>query len=136
MIPPSGQKVYGLDFGYNNPTALIEVTLSDNVFYWREMLYQSKLTNADLIEKFKLFPELQNHLIVADSAEPQRIEEIKRAGFRIESANKAVKDGIDFVKSKPLKIEVGSINLLREIKRYSWKRDKSGTVLDEVVKFN
>ncbi len=128
-MPDSGQRVYGLDFGYNNPTALIEVILYDNTLYWREMLYESKLTNSDLIERLKGFPELNGQTIVADSAEPNRIEEISRAGFKITGANKAVKDGIDFVKSHSLRIE-GS-NLLREIKRYSWKTDKDGKVLDD-----
>lgn len=131
-----GERTYGLDFGYNNPTALTETILYDNTLYWREMLYQTKLTNADLIEKLKTFPELKNAQIVADSAEPARIEEIGRAGFKIEAAYKDREDTIDFVKSKPLRIHEGSENLLREIKRYSWKTDKNGLVLDEVVKFD
>ncbi len=133
---PEGEMVYGLDFGYNNPTALCKVTMLDNTLYWREMLYESKLTNADLIERLKTFPELKGRLIIADAAEPQRIEEISRAGFRIQPAFKLVKDTVDFVKSKPLRILETSGNLLREIKRYSWKTDKSGTLTDEVVKFD
>lgn len=138
-IPIFGDRYYGLDFGYNNPTALVEVTFYDNTLYFRELLYQSKLTNADLIEKLKTFPELDGGTIIADSAEPQRIEEITRAGFYIEPADKAkdsVKKGIDFIKSKPLRIHSDSTNILREIKRYSWKRDKDGNVLDDVVKFD
>lgn len=131
-----GQRVYGLDFGYNNPTALTEVIFDDNVLYWRELLYQSKLTNADLIEKLRDYPEVKGRLIIADAAEPQRIEEIKRAGFKIEPAFKLVKDTIDFVKSKPLRIYAESVNLMREIKRYSWKTDKDGNLTDEVVKFD
>jgi phage terminase large subunit len=137
LAPASGQKVYGLDFGYNNPTALIEVNLYDNVLYWRELLYQSKLTNSDLIEKLKTFPELNGRTIVADCAEPNRIEEISRAGFKIEPANKAVKDGIDFVKSHPLRIDPSGENLTREVKRYAWKIDKvSQKPTDEPVKFD
>lgn len=131
-----GQTVYGLDFGYNNPSALCEVTYYDNTLYWREILYQSKLTNADLINRLKSIPELRGQLIIADAAEPQRIEEIRRAGFKIQPAFKVVKDTVDFVKSKPLRIHSESGNLLREIKRYSWKTDKNGLLLDEVVKFD
>lgn len=136
QFPEGGQTVYGLDFGYNNPTALMEVKLYDNVLYWREMLYESKLTNNDLIEKLKGFPELRGRTIIADSAEPNRIEEISRAGFKIEGANKAVKDGIDFVKSHPLRIDANSPNLMREIKRYTWKKDKAENITDEPVKFD
>lgn len=129
-----GQKVYGLDFGYNHPTALVEVTYLDNTLYWREILCESKLTTSDLIEKLKLYPR---HKIIADAAEPKTIEEIKRAGFKIEPADKkSVSNTIDFIKSKPLKIHEASQNLLRQIKRYSWKTDKAGDLTDEVVKFD
>ena len=131
-----GETVYGLDFGFNNPSALVEVTFHDNTLYWRELLYKSGLTNADLINRLKAIPEPRGKQIIADSAEPQRIEEIKRAGFRIAPAFKIVKDTVDFVKSKPLRVHAESANILREIKRYSWKTDKEGRLLDEVVKFD
>jgi phage terminase large subunit len=131
-----GQTVYGLDFGFNNPSALTEVTFYDNTLHWREMLYQSKLTNSDLITALKAIPEIKGRLIIADAAEPQRIEEIRRAGFKIQSAYKVIKDTVDFVKSKPLRIHSESVNLLREVKRLSWKTDKNGALLDEIVKFD
>lgn len=133
---PGGECVYGLDFGYNHPTALTEVTFADNCLYWREMLYQTKLTTFDLIERLKTFPELKNRRIIADAAEPKTIEEIRRAGFRIEPAYKIIKDTVNFIKSKPLFIDADSPNLLREIKRYSWRTDKHGNVTDEVIKFD
>ena len=127
--------MYGLDFGYNKPTALVEVTLYDNVLYWKELLYESKLTNSDLIAKLKTFRF--EGPIIADCAEPNRIEEISREGFNIQPANKAVKDGIDFVKSHPLRIDTSGTNLTREIKRYAWKLDKvSQKPTDEPVKFD
>lgn len=131
-----GQTVYGLDFGYNNATALVEVTYYDNILYWREILYASKWTNSDLIAQLKLVPELRGKKIIADPAEKQRIVEIKQAGFTVQEAFKSVKETIDFVKSKPLRIHAESGNLQREIKKYSWKLDKNGVLLDEVVKFD
>jgi len=133
-----GEAVYGLDFGYNNPTALVETRLYDNALYWREMLYQTKLTTADLVEKLKLFPELKARKIIADSAEPKTIKEIALAGFRIEGAEKgpdSIITTINFVKSKPLYILDSGVNIIREIKRYSFKTDKQGKVTDEVVPF-
>lgn len=132
-----GETVFGLDFGYRVPTAIVEVTHYDGTLHWREMLYKPNLTNADLIGELKRIPELRGRTIIADAAEPQRIEEIKRAGFRIEPAFKVHKNTIDFVKSKPLRIHQESVNLLREIKRYSNKVDKQGNIVDgEVVKFD
>lgn len=132
-----GEAVYGLDFGYNNPTALLEVRLYDNTLYWREMMYQTKLTTTELIEKLKTFPELNaGAQIVGDAAEPKTIQEISLAGFRIQAAYKDVEKTIDAIKSKPLRIHDAGANLTREVKRYSWKTDKAGKVLDEVVKFD
>jgi len=83
-----GERVYGLDFGYNNPTALIEVINYDDCLYGRELIYESRLTTSDLIEKLKLFPELKGRPIYADSAEPKTIEKIRRAGYNAKPADK------------------------------------------------
>lgn len=132
-----GQRVFGLDFGYNNPSALVEVIYYDNMLYWKERLYESKLTNNDLIAKLKLESDVVNGTTIADCAEPQRIEEMNRAKLKAEPAFKAVKDTIDFVKSRPLRIHEDSVNLLREIKRYSWKKDsKTEKLTDDPVKFD
>lgn len=133
-----GEKVYPLDFGYNNPSALLEVTELDTELYWREMLYKTRLTTEDLIDLLKTFDELKTGILIADSAEPKTIEAIRRAGFRIEAAYKDVKQTIDFVKSRKLHIHADSVNLVREIKRYSWKKDRKTEQLldDEVVKFD
>jgi phage terminase large subunit len=58
--------------------------------------------------------------IYCDTAEPNRIEELKRAGVKALPANKDVKLGIDFLKSRKLFIHSGSVNLLKEIKSYKY----------------
>lgn len=132
-----GDKILGLDFGYNNPSALVEVTLWDNTLYWRELLYEAKLTNSQLIEKLRFIPEALKYPIFADCAEPDRIMEIQQAGFNCQPAYKMHKTTIDYVQSKPLRILESSGNGLREIKKYSWKTDKDGNIIDgEVVDFD
>jgi phage terminase large subunit len=115
----SGQTVFGLYFGYNNPTALIRVTENDKNLYWKEEIYQSHLTNSDLIPMIKQIVKPQE-TVYCDTAEPNRIEELKRAGIRAMPANKDVKLGIDFVKSRKLYINSQSANLLKEIKSYKY----------------
>jgi phage terminase large subunit len=133
---PNGNRIYGLDLGYNNPAALIEITEVDNALYWRELLYERKLTNDDLIARLRGLPEIGQTEIIADSAEPKTIEDLSRAGFFVTPAYKIVQDTIDFIKSRPLYIDQNSTNLLREIKRYSWKTDRDGKLTDDVVKFD
>lgn len=124
---------YGLDFGFTNPTALLKVVLAGKKLYWDECLYQSKLTNADLIERLTHEKRAD---IYADSAEPQRIEEIYRAGWNIYPANKDVKMGLDVCKRQTIYITKRSVNLIKEIRGYSNKKDKKGLLLEEPVKFN
>jgi len=116
----NGNAVYGLDFGYNNPTSLVKVTDNDQDLYWSEEIYQSQLTTPDLIGMLKQIVK-SGDPIYCDSAEPDRIEELRRAGFKALPANKNVKDGIDFIKSRKLYIHSGSANILKEIKSYKYK---------------
>lgn len=127
--------IYGLDFGYNNPNALIEVGIKDNEYYLSERLYETHMTNQDLIGKMKEIIQPRNNTIIADSAEPARIDEIKRAGFDIHPADKSVKDGTDFIKSQKLHINKNNTNLISELRGYKYKEDKDGNVLEDPVKF-
>jgi len=131
--------IYGLDFGFNAPTSLVRINNSDDQFYIEELLYQSKLTNTDLIKKLgNLIPEehKNNCYIYADTAEPARIEEIYQAGYNIHPSEKNVRDGIDYVKSKKLTIHTDSYNMIKEIEGYSWKTDKEGRSLEEPLKID
>ena len=135
-IPENYDEVIcGLDFGYVNPTALIEVRIRENEAWAQELIYQSHLTNGDLIELLKSIIG-KNIPIYADTAEPQRIEEIYQAGFNIYPANKDVRFGIDKVKQYKIHILNNSVNLIKEIRSYKWKEDKEGRILEEPVKFN
>ena len=129
------ETIYGSDFGYNNPNALIEIGIKDNEYYLTERLYETHMTNQDLIGKLKEIIQPRNSTIIADSAEPARIEEIKKAGFDIHPADKSVKDGIDFVKSHKLHVNKDSTNLINELRGYKYKEDKDGNVLEDPVKF-
>jgi len=95
------------------------------------------VTNTELIEVLKQLVSPYDP-IYCDAAEPARIEEIKRAGFKAIAANKDVKAGIDFIKSRKLFIHQGSVNLLKEIKSYKFKvnKNKVGNTPEEPLKLN
>ncbi len=128
------ERIYGLDFGFNNPTALIEVRIKDKDIYVEEKLYQSHITNSQLIEKLSDYVNQEDY-IYPDQAEPQRIEEISQAGYNVKPSDKDVKKGIDTLRSRKIFITKSSINLLKEIKTYSWKQ-KDDKSLDEPIKDN
>lgn len=126
--------IYGLDFGFNNPSALIEIGIKDKECYLCELLYETHLTNSELISRLKELID-KRYTIYADNAEPARIEEIKQAGFKIRPANKSVKDGIDHVKSQIIHIDKNSTNLINEFHGYKYREDRDSNVLEEPVKF-
>ncbi len=135
-MPDDGESVYGLDFGFNVPTALVKVTFKENAAYAKEILYETKLTTADLIERLNNLGIDKYDEIYCDAAEPKTIEELARHGFNAKPANKDVTEGIRAVKGTPLFIQQDSVNLLKELKNYRWKTDRNGNKLDAPVKFN
>ena len=136
---PEGEKIFGLDFGFVNPTALVQLNVDGFEVGVQQKIYRTGLTNQDLIRELHSImtkEEKEQCPIYADSAEPQRIEELNREGFWVIPANKSVKDGIDYVKRCRMRITNDSDNIIKEIRGYSHKTDKNGRVLEEPVKFN
>jgi phage terminase large subunit len=131
---PGGDTIYGLDFGFNDPMALVEVAIRPEAFYVRELLYESGRTVPELVQ---LLPGLGvgfTDLIYADSASPGNIQIIYngRGGARFRGVKPSQKGadsivaGINLLKSRPLRILSDSRNLLYELDRYSWEIDKDG----------
>ena len=133
---PEGETVYGLDFGFNNPSSLVKVVFNDAVAYVQELLYDTKLTTNDLVEKILALGLEKYDEIYCDAAEPKTIEELVRNGLNAKPANKDVTEGIRTIKGTPLVIHQDSVNLLKELKNYRWKTDRNGMKLDQPVKFS
>ena len=127
------ETIYGLDFGYNHPTALIKAEFIESKVYVSEVLYESKLTVSDLINRMKELGIGFMNEIVCDTARPEIIEDLRRSGYNAREAIKAVKAGIDSVKSSELFIHKESLNLVKEMSSYKWKTNGDIT-LDEPVK--
>lgn len=130
--------IYGVDFGFNNQSAILEIGYKDGVPYERELLYKTKLTNRDLINEMNSLEIDKNCYMFGDAAEPARIQEISEEGFNIWPCKKgqgSVGKGIDSVKSEKCFLFSASVNLIKEKENYKYKEDKDGNVFDEPVKF-
>ena len=124
--------VYGLDFGYNHPTALIRVYWHENDIYIEPVIYESYLTTTDLIERFKSL-EIEPHKdILADYSRPEIIAEMQIAGYNVNNANKEVKNGINNVKTFKVYCEENE-QIKKEYDNYKWKKVKD-SITDEPVK--
>lgn len=123
---------YGLDFGYNNPTAMVGIKEMETGVAIGELLYNRGMTQEDL-ERWMIVNIQKGSQIFADAAEPARIEALKRIGYRVVPADKRVTDGLLYCKSKRLILH--GANLIKEIEKYSWET-KSGVVYDTPVKID
>lgn len=133
ILEPVNDIVYGLDFGYNHPTVLIKVHITDGGYYCEEIIYKSFLTSNDIVKLFAECNVDKNKYIYADYARPEIIQDLRRAGYNMKEANKEVKAGIDSVKKNPIYIYKNSLNTLKEYKMYNWKTNKD-IVLEEPIK--
>ena len=121
----------GLDFGYNDPTCLVEVYQHQDELYFREVIYSRGLTMPDIIEKLGQMNIERTDTIWCDSANPQNIEELKRARFNAKPVNKkSILHGLDLMRRHHIFIEKTSTNILSEFMSYKWKTDKDGNLLD------
>ena len=124
--------VYGLDFGYNHPTALVRIYWRDNDIYIEPVLYESYLTTTNLIEKLKLLNVEEGIEILADYSRPEIIQEMNNSGFNVLNANKVVKKGIDNIKSFGVYCEEDP-RIKKEYENYKWKKI-GDNIIDEPIK--
>lgn len=127
-------QIYGIDFGFNAPSSIVECRIRDMNLYAKVLLHQSGLLNSQLISRMEDLGISKEAEIYADSAEPDKIEEIFQAGYNIHPSDKSVKDGIDYVKRHNIFVAKDSVSMHKELRAYKWKTDKEGNVLDEPVK--
>ena len=127
---PDGKKKYGLDFGYtNDPSVLIAVTETPEAYYLDEVFYKTGLLNRDIGGLMRGEVQENYDEVIADSAEPKSIEEIKQMGFNIKPSVKgpdSIRNGVDKLKSKSIYVTKRSVNLIKELRNYSWVADKDG----------
>ena len=130
-----GSVVYGQDFGFSaDPTTLVATSIDsvNKVIYLKLHLYQTGLTTSDI---YRLNKSIANDcLIVADSAEPRLINELRDKGLNIMEAIKgqgSVTYGISLLQDYDLIVDEDSIDLIKELNNYSWLERKSKTPIDK-----
>jgi len=123
----------GLDFGYtNDPSALVDIYYYNGGYILDEQMYRKGMTNKQIADV--ILNQQQQCLVIADSAEPKSIDEIRSYGVSIQPAKKgggSVAHGIQFVQGKRISVTKRSAEVIREYRNYLWKVDKNGIVLNE-----
>jgi len=126
---------YGLDFGYtHDPTALVAVMIEGDSLYMDEIIYQTGLRNNDIARL--ALPEVGSLAVYADSSEPKTIDDLYLMGLNVYPVVKgkdSVMWGIDLMKQYRLKVTKRSINLIKELRNYTYAKDKEGKALNQPI---
>ena len=114
---------YGLDFGYtNDPTSIVEVYKYNDLRILNEICYNKGLSNSQ-ISKY-----INTKLpVYCDSAEPKSIDELKKHNINalpVTKGQDSINYGIQTMQRENYLVTKKSINLINELQKYTWAKDK------------
>lgn len=132
---------YGLDFGFtNDPTALVHCVIAHGELWTDLEIYDVGLTNPMIAEKAREAGITKANQIIADSAEPKSIEELRNAGLWVIPTVKgkdSIMVGIDILHRYKWNVTRRSIGLIEELQSYKWKKDRDGKKMNiPIDKYN
>lgn len=123
----------GQDFGFtNDPSAAVRCGIIDNRLYVDELFYETDMLSSAIANSLKPF----SMKVFADSQDPRLIQEIKNRGVNICPVDKfpgSIKAGIDKIKDMEFFVTERSYNLITELRKYVWDKDKDGNYINEPV---
>ena len=140
-------EIHGLDFGFtNDPTARVQI-LADQKrkhLYVRERCYRTHMQNKHIVEDFVRDGIGRYTEIFADCAEPKSIADIRDGGFNVIACDKdapvksdKLKFQLQWMQGWKLFVTKDSLNLIEELRNYTWAKDKDGNLLNQPIdKFN
>ena len=124
---------YGMDFGYSvDPTTLIGLYKWNEAYIFDEVLYKKGMLNRDISRYLTQLHITEN--IVADSAEPKSIAELKSYGHSVYGVTKgrdSIVYGLNLINQNEIYVTARSKNLKRELAGYVWAKDKECNTLQK-----
>ena len=143
LYADSLQEIQGIDFGFtNDPTARVQVYADPKrkQAYIRERCYRTHMQNKHIIEDMQVDNVGRRVEIYADCAEPKSIADIQDAGFNVIACDKdapvksdKLKFQLQWMQGWKLFVTKDSLNLIEELRNYTWAKDKDGNLLNEPI---
>lgn len=132
---PEGCRVrYGIDFGFNDPTAIVRAGVIGDDLYLDELCYEVGLISADISSRLAYHGvQKRADRIIGDSAAAVQIETLHRDGWNIHPCKKgpgSIMAGISTMKRYKIHLTATSQNLQREFLNYTWEKDKDEKAVD------
>ena len=131
---PNGlQTSFGMDFGFSvDPDALTEVAIdkTKKIIYIKEVIYERGLKTHVLAQLMK--EKVGGGLIIADSAEPRLIDDLRYQGLNIQPVKKGtIESGIVRMQDYQIILEPQSTNLAKEFNNYCYLNKASKLYIDD-----
>jgi len=123
------ERILGIDFGYTNPTAILDIRKdSDNNYWVMGEWYKTGKTISEIIEIAKSYSP---NAVYPDPEAPEKILELQKAGLNIREVVKgkdSISTGIqkirDLFKQDRIRIHKSCINLIWELETYKYPEKK------------
>ena len=129
--------IYGLDFGFVDPMALVKVGLQDNRVFIHLEHYESGQTIEQLTPVMTSAGIKPNDIIYCDSARPGDIQSIYNAGFRgakpAQKGQGSILSGIRKMHEYEIHVTASSTKLIEELGKYCWMKDKSDNYIEKPI---
>lgn len=116
----------GLDFGFSHdPTAIVDMYLYNGKKLFHEIVSKTGMGINETVE------HLKGKHVIADRSNPLLIKEIKNRGINIKAYDAtdgkgSISYGIEVLQSDDFFVTSDSLNLIKELRRYVWEKDKNG----------
>lgn len=129
----------GQDFGFNHANAILLLGIKDDNIFILDEIYEHEKDTSEIIQAAIAHAIPPRKQMWCDSAEPDRIKEWTKAGYRARGVDKggsagSVKAQIDWLKQRSIYVHPHCINTIKEMQQWKWKKDeRSGEYLDEPV---
>lgn len=132
------ESINGLDFGYSNDPAALFIGFINQkekkIYVWDEM-YKKGLTNSRIFEEVTKMGYAKKK-IVADSAEPKSIDELRGYGLRMTASVKgkdSINHGIQFIQDYEIIVHPRCVHFITEISNYTWDKDRFGNLINRPI---
>ncbi len=130
--PDGLQTSCGMDFGFSvDPDSLTEVAIDKRKrkIYLKEHIYKNGLKSNELAQI--ILDKVDNKLIIADSAEPRLIADLRHLGVNIKPVKKGtIESGITRMQDYELIITPESTNIAKELNNYIYADKGSKLYVD------
>ena len=131
---PNGlQTSFGMDFGFSiDPDALTEVAIdkTKKIIYIKEVIYERGLKTHVLAQLMK--DKVGGGLLIADSAEPRLIDDLRYQGINIQPVKKGtIESGIVRMQDYQIILDPQSTNLAKEFNNYCYLNKASKLYIDD-----